>query len=121
MRDRQSFAQQERSEQEAFLCERERQKALHQMFGKKVRVYFVRIWLYAILYAHAVVVVSSLRLVLFIFHLSLTPPQPVTTMNQRSNTLVPCFVFCQQYRTPVEKCRDRELERLLDATIEVCG
>lgn len=37
VRDRQSFAQQERSEQEAFLRERERQKALHQMFGKKVR------------------------------------------------------------------------------------
>lgn len=36
VRDRQSFAQQERSEQEAFLRERERQKALHQMFGKKV-------------------------------------------------------------------------------------
>ncbi|CAM9691484.1 unnamed protein product, partial [Pylaiella littoralis] len=58
VRDRQSFAQQEKSEQEAFLCERERQKALHQMFGKR-------------------------------------------------------------YRTPVEKCRDRELERLLDATIEI--
>lgn len=36
VRDRQGFAQQERSEQEAFLRERERQKALHQMFGKKV-------------------------------------------------------------------------------------
>lgn len=41
VRDRQSFAQQEKSEQEAFLCERERQKALHQMFGKRVRFLFL--------------------------------------------------------------------------------
>lgn len=45
MRDRQSFAQQERSEQEAFLRERERQKALHQMFGKKVR-YLAYLYIY---------------------------------------------------------------------------
>lgn len=38
VRDRQGFAQQEKSEQEAYLRERERQKAMHQMFGKKVCV-----------------------------------------------------------------------------------
>lgn len=36
VKDRLNFAQQEKSEQEMYLRERERQKAIQQMFGKKV-------------------------------------------------------------------------------------
>lgn len=36
VRDRLNLAQREKSEQEMYLRERERQKAIHQMFGKRV-------------------------------------------------------------------------------------